>query len=761
MSYQPYYITQYEQETGLENYFQSFLLPEKAFPVIEDAYCWRGRVKKRGGVFLLGRLRRILTGITLTNAAIGGNYAVADLLADAALGLRATEPNAEIEAGSLVVAIGALTLTDDGLGNLSDGLGDVGTINYVTGAMVLVLNPPLGFATPVKVTFSYFPALPVMGLRNSLVPGINYEYLIPFDQKYAYAYDYTTDEFIELPSTAATTWTGNTAQLFWTTNYNVAGATTIIWATNFNGAVGGDPIRYYNGTTWTAFTPPIDLIPNYLHGCLAMLPFKERLVCFNTWEGLGGMAPTSVNFAQRIRWNTALSDPTVVANWLAVPGEGGFFDIPTDEPIISVEYLKDVILIKCVNSSWKLLYTGDQVAPFTVQKINTNFGASSPFSLIPFDDGVFSFGRQGITTDDSTAVDRIDLNIPDEYLSNQPAPFRTYGIRDYINELAFWSYTYLPLNIEDPVNPNFNNQVMVFNYRNNSYARFNDSFTCFGKFFIETPTAKFPPSVRVDSTNFIAGNQQGFVEMLNVQVLNSPSLAITAITSGAPAIITVPNHNFNTGIADYWVRITGIIGTGAPGTNPTILNTSTTQDAYHLFSIAPNLNTFFLETWDPTTNAFIPVPLIPGGTYLGGGKITIVQNFDIMTKVFSPFYEQGKQNLVPYIDFLLDTTTDGQLSCVFYENENPLSINDPLVASNQGLLGNNDLFTSAENTILYPNQGSQTKIWHRFFSPFISQNFQLQLKMDNIQMSSYDITNSDFVMHAMTLYLSPNARMTA
>ena len=43
MSYQPYYITQYEQETGLENYFQSFLLPEKAFPVIEDAYCWRGR----------------------------------------------------------------------------------------------------------------------------------------------------------------------------------------------------------------------------------------------------------------------------------------------------------------------------------------------------------------------------------------------------------------------------------------------------------------------------------------------------------------------------------------------------------------------------------------------------------------------------------------------------------------------------------------------------------------------------------------------
>ena len=89
MSYQPFYITQYEQDTGQENYFQNFLLPEKAFPVLRDAYCWRGRVQRRQGFYLLGRLRRALAGIKLTNKANGAAYAVADLLADAAIDVRA------------------------------------------------------------------------------------------------------------------------------------------------------------------------------------------------------------------------------------------------------------------------------------------------------------------------------------------------------------------------------------------------------------------------------------------------------------------------------------------------------------------------------------------------------------------------------------------------------------------------------------------------------------------------------------------------
>jgi len=774
MSYQPFYITQYEDETGFENYFESFLLPEKAFPILEDAYCWRGRVIKRGGTFLLGRLNRNLVDITLTIQASGGSYVVADLLAASPINARGAfavtqETNAEIDAGTLKITVGALTFTDNGAGVLTSSGANTGTINYITGALSLTFSPALGVATNVVVTFSYFPALPVMGLRRYTIPGDSFTFLEAFDQKYSYEYSYIDYSFFE--TDPGVTWTGSNSDLFWTTNYNTAGAAPTLWATNFNGAIGGDPLRYLQNGTWTDFTPTIDLTPHYMYSCLALLPFKERLVSFNTWEGLGGGAPTSVNYPVRLRWNRALSDPTVEANWVAYPnGAGGYFDMPTDDPIVSVEYLKDLIIIKCANSSWRLTYTGDQVNPFAVQKINTSFGASSTFSLVPFDDGVYSIGYRGITTDDTDAVERIDLKIPDEYLNIEFAPYRAYGIRDYFNELVYWAYTYGPLVADVPleVNPDFNNQVLVYNYRNNSFAKFNDSYTCFGLFYIEIPDPDMVAAgINAFSSNVIAGNQQGYVEVLNIQNLNSPSLSITAITPGSPVTITVPNHNFNPGATDYWVRISGIIGNGP--NNPSALNNATTSSAYHLTSYT-DINKFKLEVWDDANSDFVPVGLPAGGTYLGGGTITVVQNFNIYTKVFAPFYEQGMQNRVPYIDFLTDNSAlnqnpqpaladAGQYTVNVYLNECPVAINNPELSANSSILGNNVVYTIADNPLV-GNQVNQEKIWHRFYSPYISQNFQLQMTMSNLQMSNYDITNNNFVLHATTLYLSPNARMT-
>jgi hypothetical protein len=772
MSYQPYYISQYEQDTGLENYFQSFLLPEKAFPLLEDAYCWRGRVQRRGGVFLLGRLRRELTDIKLSTQANGAAYTIADIFADPNINVRSPPPPAisetyaQIDPKSVSVTVGAIVFVDDGLGGLSDGAGNTGTINYVTGAVTLAFVPPLGVATDVYITFGYFPFLPVMGLNLYEVPGVDFDFLIAFDQKYAYQYNYLSFEFEELTA-PGTTWTGTDANLFWSTNYSLPGSPNpIFWATNFNGAVGGDPIRYYDGTAWTDFSPVVDAANNELHSCLAMLPFKNCLLTFNTWEGQGGAHPTSINYPQRCRWNAPHADPINPTFWLEAVGEAGYIDIPSQDTIVSVEYLKDVILVKSNSSSWKLIYTGDLVTPFAFQKINSEFGASSTFSLIPFDDGVYAIGYRGITTDDTTSVERIDLKIPDEYLKNEPAPFRAYGIRDYAKELVYWAYGLETLNVEIttpyPANPCFNNQVLVYNYRNNSYARFNDSYTCFGTFYIEEPIG-FPPAITPSSDNVIAGNQQGFVEIMNAQTLNSPSLSIVAITPGANVKITIPNHNFNTAVVDYWVRIDGIIGLGP--NNPDTLNYSVLNpDIFHLKNPSPDLDNVYLELYDPATNTLNPVALVAGGTYLGGGTITIMQNFSIKTKFFSPFYDSGQQNRVPFIDFLTDKTTSGQYSALVFLNERDTSVtdavNNPLVPTNEGLIGDYTVLSCPENINLYPFQQRQDKIWHRFFSPFISQNFQLYLTMNPTQMSSYDINNNDFVLHAMTLYLSPNARMT-
>ena len=101
----------------------------------------------------------------------------------------------------------------------------------------------------------------------------------------------------------------------------------------------------------------------------------------------------------------------------------------------------------------------------------------------------------------------------------------------------------------------------------------------------------------------------------------------------------------------------------------------------------------------------------------------------------------------------------GQYTVNVYLNECPVAINNPELSANSSILGNNVVYTIADNPLV-GNQVNQEKIWHRFYSPYISQNFQLQMTMSNLQMSNYDITNNNFVLHATTLYLSPNARMT-
>ena len=93
MSYQPYYITSFENDSGLNTYYEPFLIPEKAFPTLEDAWVWRGRVVRRQGYSFLGRLLRDITLNSPTIPVTASPYNVADILAS----VRATELRAELK----------------------------------------------------------------------------------------------------------------------------------------------------------------------------------------------------------------------------------------------------------------------------------------------------------------------------------------------------------------------------------------------------------------------------------------------------------------------------------------------------------------------------------------------------------------------------------------------------------------------------------------------------------------------------------------
>lgn len=781
MGFQPFMVANYEENSGLNKYFESFLIPERAFPELEDIYCFRGRLKRRKGVLCLGRLRRKVTALGQAATSGAANYVNGDLISSFRTA-PLPETYAEIESDSgVVITISrgnadVTTYTDFGTpGVLTLVAGPYtissGTINYVTGGIVLNFTVAPAAGKTVDATLWYFPALPCMGLRTEERPEINQERMIAFDQKYAYYFDVSQPpqpphvffgRFVELPSTAATTWSSTNDEYFWTTNYWQNANGNLFWATNFNSGATGDPIRYYDTVTWTAFAPILNAAGDTLNSCLCLFPFKNRLIAAFTVEKQAG--PSYVAFPQRIRYSqngTPLPADDVTAWREDIPGKGGFLELPTDERIISIQPLKDMILVKCETSSWKLLYTGNEILPFIFQKINEDFGAMSTFSLVPFDSNVLSVGNFGITQDDSTRVERIDMQIPDQYLeiTNVGTPVdqqkRVYGIRDFNTELVYWTYPSYDLYVKNSFDV-FANKLLVFNYRNNTYSKFNDIFTVLGYFqYLDTPdlltAGSFP-----NATEIAGGNQQGFVEILNKRILNEKSLAIYAITPGTPVVLRVPNHNLSSR-GDYWVTVNGIIGTGP--NSPTALNYTTTPAVYHVTPTgATPQNDLALTVWNQTTQTFDPVTLAAGGTYLGGGTLTIVQNFSIKTKTFAPFYEEGKQGRFGYVDFLIDRTDSGQVTCNVLVNESSIS------ASLQGSpnLGSNVLLTSPENLTLVPSQIFQTKIWHRFFVQSIAQNFQIELNFSNLQMSDSTllINNNDLVIHAMTLYLSPTARMT-
>ena len=89
------------------------------------------------------------------------------------------------------------------------------------------------------------------------------------------------------------------------------------------------------------------------------------------------------------------------------------------------------------------MYTGNQVLPFIWQKINTELGAESTFSVVPFDKVILGVGNVGIHACNGANVERIDDKIPDEVFrihNENEGVQRVYGIRDYDVEMVYWTF---------------------------------------------------------------------------------------------------------------------------------------------------------------------------------------------------------------------------------------------------------------------------------------------------------------------------------
>ena len=766
--YTPLYIKGMKE--GLVQDRVEFILPDDAYPQLENAFVWRERIKRKQGLNLLGRLER--DGIDVSGLSLTAD----DINLISALSL---ETNAEIKPGSISITGGTdgTTYTDPaGNGTLvaTGGTGTGGTINYATGLLTITA----GATESITGTFDYYPGLPVMGLRSRELDSINNEQLIAFDTVYAYNYSAGWQEFIP-----GTTWTGNDSQFFWTTNYWQTPAPAnarVFWVTNFSGTA-GDPIRYTDGTAWIDFAPAIDGLgtPNRLEQCLALLPFRGRLLAFNTLEGTS--LALSAPYPQRIRWSaigTPISDTSSLFSTGTNPnawrddirGQGGFLDIPTSQAITAVGFVRDNLVIYCERSTWQLRYTGRSISPFQIEKVNSELGAESTFSAVQFDTSLVGIGDKGVVECDSYKSERIDVKIPDlvyQFDHTANGTKRVYGIRDFQQRLAYWIYPYAPGSGTSNTYPN---RRLVYNYENDSWAIFRDSLTALGNYQPITGLTWQQATDSWESYNIpwinrpafsnaiVGGNQQGYVHFLGSnlipQVSNDVSLHITAIQgNGAtdqPTVITSPSHNLET---DDIIQIQSIpTGTGYASLNGGVFQVTVGD----LTGSNPE-DKFYLEIYNPKSQAFDLPQVNASASYVGGGEIEVRDNFSIVSKKFN-FLDQGQNIQMGYIDVLLNDTENGAISLNVYLDYND---NAPINTLPQNVIpATGQPNTFFNTTVPTSSIGGvpSSKNWQRVYCPSRGSFLTLEWTLSNAQMNGLEQTQ-DVQIQSQILWIRPGGRL--
>lgn len=750
MPQKAFFIGPYDK--GLQRDVKPWMISDNAFEELRNAYVWRGRVKKRIGSKFLestvftqatlqfgSRLRIAITG--------GAGFGITDGFGDAASAV----PGAVGAVGQMF-SIGTTfyTVTTAGPGAQpmlrTDGT-TTATFDTTNGNFVFV-------GAPATTQIYWYPANPVMGFINHERSQISNEPVYAFDTRFAY---YRTGGAWE--RLGAATWSGSDSQFFWGTNYRgPLNDDYYLFVVNNNQA---DQIKYYTGAAWATMAPatrdPV-ASPNYtLHSARLIVSFKNRLIVLNTIEEVGALGVYH-NFSNRARWcQNGTPIPTVPKPepWYDnVPGKGGWIEAPTREAIITAKILKDRLLVYFERSTWELVYTGNQVLPFVWQVIDDSLGAESTFSSVLLDKVVFGVGESGIHACDGLHVQRIDNQIPElvSQIHNENSGVdRVAGIRDYSTEMAYWSF---PDASNNGVYPN---RLLAYNYKNETWALFDDSVTAFGYYqntsditwgachsTWQAMTRRWVSGASQSQfKNVIAGNQEGFTFIFDRDLgRNAPSLQITDIDiTGYPLIdLNVINHNLIPGF-----------GTSTLGADYILLeniNGITNMNGI-IFKVlyAPDANTLRIAP----ENTISP----PVGTYTGGGIITRVSKIEFKTKEFN-FYGEDKLVAINKVNFDVDRTKHGAIKVGFYSST---STDEMSIASgtSNAILGNYTLDTYPYIAFI-PMEAHQSRLTHPVYIQAEGDCVQLLFWMDDELMFDTDVQISPFELNSMTIYVTPTGQ---
>jgi hypothetical protein len=539
-------------------------------------------------------------------------------------------------------------------------------------------------------------------------------------------------------------------------------------------------IDYITGAVSLTFNPPMTANADvsityqypltYLFTARILIPYYGRLLALNTYEGITNVG--AKNYYNRCRFSQ-IGSPIQDSAWLTTTfGRGGFIDAPTAEQIVSAIFFKNTLIVSFERSTWQLRYIGEQGLPFIWERISSDFGSESQFSAILFDSGVLQVGNRAITAATSQTVDRIDLKIPDlvfDFLNDNQGASRVHGIRDFYKELVFWGYNDSSFSESDQYYPN---KTLLYNYRNNTFSILRNNFTCFGRYYTQNGISWNSadvywddadvfwddPQAQKETTLTVMGNQEGFIHQIDYTSIEESSLTITDIDrSGDELKLIIPNHNLVSGDIIYVTDIKFL-----DTTTSTPVSTDLNDQCYIVknvdFNDADFLDAIYIWKWSISLQQYVSdfsyTPTNGTGTYIGGGKVTLLPRMDIQTKDFNPFLMAGKQMKISYIDFLFDNenqpSSESSITVNTYANTN-------IQESGNLLTGNSQASTLP--TDLFPSK-SQDIVWNRFYNTVFGQFISVQITYNDDEMNNKNIQDDDFILNSMIIWGKPGGRLS-
>ena len=628
-SYIPYLIAQYA--TGLDRAVQPWLLPDEAQSTLFDGFVYRGVWNKRPGYdqFATGQEG----GSTYTESRIVKNVSTeAYGTGDGTAGpYTHTAANIPLSRGSITITAGLQTATDDGNGTfVTTPGGGTGTVNYTTGQMSVTFSGVVAGATPITVDYDYFPGLPVMMVAN-FYTDTNIKQLIVADTRNVNRYNFTTNRLDDI-SSASTTYTGDNSNFFSWVNYNSSTDTPRLL---FSNSV--DPIQQYDGTSVTDYVFTLTGVSAL--SALLMFQMKDRLVLLRTRED-------GTVFGKRIRISGTGAD---CDNFDTTATGAGVIDIPDASWIYAAAFNRDDLIIFTEQATWVLQYTGNDVVPFTLNRLDSSRGSGAPYSGITYLNRTTTASPRGFILTDGYRVQRMDDKIPDYSFNDVDQSHFNLCFAGSVDEDRDH---YL---IHPSPQQSQSDRILVTNYEEDNFSVYRIALSCMGN-FVEAFDTTWNDMLQFANWDEMAerfgswsafaytkglpfaigGGHNGQIWRMNVNGIEDNPVRIRAMSVVDAHTLQIETDFNNFALGDY-IFLTGIAGMAeANDKQGAIKNIISANRIFQL---------------DMPTTRF--------STYTGAGFASRVIPFESTTKKFNPFADKAQKVRCGYLYMYVSASNTG------------------------------------------------------------------------------------------------------